>query len=296
MRTVLASAVALVTAAPLLAQAVPGPPPTVGQCDSAATALASGSRDVTDWGILASCGGAGATALASALSDARSETDRDYLEDLYSVARAIRDPALLASAGALTVDRGAGNSGRVTAMLILLSQYDPNLQPSLGTTWADLLTVPLGSSCPIASVDPAFYASRAPLQADSAERVAGALDDVRRDPGEPAVVRDFATCVRQALSAMLPITVDPGSLELSHVCDNRFRVRNLSDEWVDVSFEVVATDDRGDLTIAPGADLVFTTLETGSVRLFYREEPRSSAPPTGVTQPATAYPVAGSRP
>jgi ketosteroid isomerase-like protein len=54
------------------------------------------------------------------------------------------------------------------------------------------------------------------------------------------------------------------------ICDNKFGVRNHADEWIDVSYAVVGTSDRGDLTAAPTAESPFVTDTAGTTQVFYQ--------------------------
>lgn len=251
-------------------QRIPGPPPTPAECDSAVAALQSGNRDVMAWARLGECSAAGARALGAALLGARGERDEDYLRWLYGPASVNRDPAILTAAAEVAADKSATAPARITAMLVLVAQFRTGLEPSLRLWAEDLFGTPIGSSCPLLPTSPSGYLSRQPLQADSARLVGGALDRVRKDPTDNQHVRNWASCARGVLSDIIPITVDPFLIELTYVCENRFRVRNGGDEWIQVVYEV-SPRDRGGLTVGPGASVVFTTIERGIVHLTYME-------------------------
>jgi hypothetical protein len=251
----------------LVAQGAPGTPPSATECADAAAALSAGGRLQSAWNLLPSCGTSGASALAAAVSATTSEADTSYLRDLYGVAASIKDPAILAAAGTVVSDPGATQAARVTAILLLVAQFDNAIMARFSVPWGALLT---GSyaDCPFA-VATRYYAGRRQLQADSSQRVASALDQARNDGSAPGAVRALAQCARTVLRGAIPITVSSALIRLTYVCGNRFRVRNSSGEWITVAFDVYQTTDKGELTIGPGADLLFTTREKGTVRLFY---------------------------
>lgn len=157
----------------LVAQGAPGTPPSAAECADAAAALSAGGRVQSAWNFLPSCGTSGASALAAAVSATTSEADTSYLRDLYGVAASIKDPAILAAAGTVVSDPGATQAARVTAILLLVAQFDNAIMARFSVPWGALLT---GSyaDCPFA-VATQYYAGRRQLQADSSQRVASAL-------------------------------------------------------------------------------------------------------------------------
>ncbi|MGH7719036.1 MAG: hypothetical protein ACREON_09370, partial [Gemmatimonadaceae bacterium] len=58
-------------------------------------------------------------------------------------------------------------------------------------------------------------------------------------------------------------------IQLSYVCGTKFRVNNLSSKWIDVSYQLQNTEERGDLAVGPQTEEIIWTHETGTVVLFY---------------------------
>lgn len=253
---------------PVRGQGVPGDAPSVQTCSAAAAALAGGSRIEREWSVLSSCGAIGVTALSSALRAARQDQDLEYLEALSRTVAGIKGPELLLASAEVATDAAASTPARGTALLALVAQYDNGIQPSLKIPFGTVVTGD-ATRCPLTAAGTAGYASRATLQADSSARVASALDVVRKSASAPAGLRTLAQCARDMLREPIPIRVAPQSIKLTYICGNRYRVRNTSDEWVGVSFDVYQTPERGELTVGPGAEVFFTTLLNGTVRLHY---------------------------
>lgn len=208
--------------------------------------------------------------MAQALRAAKSETDLDYLHALYLTMSNIRAPSALDVSAAVSADKSAATPARVTAMLILLSQFDNHLMPLLRKPWTDFTSQPVGDDCPFSPVVSADYTYRTQLPADSLTRITAVLDHIRKDAHDNEIVRDLARCMRTLLRTAAPIVVDPRSLSLAYVCGTRFQVRNRSDEWVTVSFRVEQTTDRGDVRVGPADHVTFTAREMGTMRIFYR--------------------------
>jgi hypothetical protein len=251
------------------AQRIGGPPPTAAECDSAAASLTSGNRDAVAWSWLGRCGSVGGNALGAALLAARSEMDAEYLMALYGPTSVNRDPAILAAAAQVAADKAATASARITAILVLVGQMNDALAPSLTLSTSDLLGTPIGTTCPLMPTFPAGYVSRQPLQPDSLQLFAGTLDQIRQDAIDNQMVREWASCARNKLSLTIPIMVNHSLIRLSYVCGSRFRVENLSHEWIQVAYRVDHTDEKAGFTVGPGAERLFTTLGTGTVRLIY---------------------------
>lgn len=256
--------------ATLGAQAIPAQPITPEECQAAVSALESGARESAKWSRLSACGSVGASALGRAVTHARLETDSMYLLSLLSAANRIRDAQVLSAGLNVAEDNGASQPARVMALLVLLGQYDNALGFPMSVSWHDLTTVPRGPACQLASNPEATYASDQGLPPEGLQRTATVTERIARQRANSAVIRDLASCVRQAISDSVPESINPGLIQLRYICDNKFGVRNHSDEWIDVSYAVAGTSDRGDLTAAPKAETAFVTDTAGTTQLFYQ--------------------------
>lgn len=256
--------------ATLRAQVIPARPMTPEECLAAVSALESGARDGMGWSRLPACGSEGAAALGRAVKRARLETDSTYLLSLLSAANRIRDAQLLSAGLNVAEDNGASQPARVLALLVLLGQYDNGLGFPMTVSWHDLTMVPRGSACRLASNPEAMYASDDGLSADGLQRTATVTERIARQRANSAVIRDLASCVRQAISDSVPESINPSLIQLRYICDNKFGVRNHSDEWIDASYAVAGTSDRGDLTVAPKDETPFVTDTAGTTQLFYQ--------------------------
>jgi hypothetical protein len=254
----------------LPAQTITGPPPSAEECAAAASALANGARDGSGWERLPACGAAGGTAMAGAFRAARQETNAGYLEALYAGMSSIRDPAVLSASIEVMRDDAASSRARATAVLIAYSQYQDGLAPSIGTSFGDVISGRDPHRCPLVPTSHVGWQSQSPLPADYLQQLASALDQVSKSSTAPGVVRRFARCARRSMSDDVPLTVPSSFIRLSYTCDNEFRVRNQGDEWVDVSWQVEGTSNRGDLAVPPQGEVPFTADVQGLTQLYYQ--------------------------
>lgn len=100
---------------------VPGAP-RAAQCEQWAQPLGVGGADALDalvYGSLYACPVGGPPALASAIQNAVTISDTDYLGALATTANVVMDPAILAAASAVAGDADATDEARVMASLVL---------------------------------------------------------------------------------------------------------------------------------------------------------------------------------
>ncbi|HEX6049072.1 MAG TPA: hypothetical protein VFZ21_07385 [Gemmatimonadaceae bacterium] len=246
------------------AQLVPSHPISAQECARQAAAI--GPRDPTArlWGRLADCGAMGGTALANALGGAHWPVDTTYLRSLVAVGSRIQDPTLLSTALRVAEDRSAGDLPRIAAMLIALAQIDNHRVLPIGVTW------PHGSSCRFGYDPHARYGSTTPLPSNAAAQMGSRLDGIIfATPPNSQAVTEAATCVREALMVEAPESVDPAQITLAYVCGNTFRVVNASRRWIDVSYAVSSSNEKGDLEVGPSSSEEFEVDIKGSVLLVY---------------------------
>ena len=90
-------------------QLIPSAPITTQECSRQASAIGPSDRTALGWSRLPDCGTTGGTALANALSAARSSADSIYLYSLLVVASRIQNPTLLLTAQTVAEDRSAAD-------------------------------------------------------------------------------------------------------------------------------------------------------------------------------------------
>jgi hypothetical protein len=273
MRVIVACAAVIgVARADALAQVIPAEPMTAAECQAAASTIRPTDPSGASWSRVAQCGSVGGTALANALDAARTATDSVYLRSLLSVGSRIRDPNLFAMALGIANDRAASDASRIIAMLIALQQVDNHNDLAMGLSWSQTVTDPWGTSCRqlVPEHEGARYNSETALPANAAVQLGARLDSVifAAPPNSPAVT-DVAKCVRVQMSGATPDSVDPGSITLSYVCGNTFRVTNASAKWIDVGYAVVNSNETGDLEVAPNSSRNFEVDIKGAVALTY---------------------------
>src|SRR5678815_3909434 len=90
-------------------QLIQSAPITTQECSALASAIGPSDRTALGWSRLPDCGTTGGTALANALSAARSSADSIYLYSLLVVASRIQNPTLLLTAQTVAEDRSAAD-------------------------------------------------------------------------------------------------------------------------------------------------------------------------------------------
>jgi hypothetical protein len=241
------------------------------RCANAARALAQGARDGSGWEHLPDCGSTGAKALAQAFGEARAESDVDYLGNLYTAMASVRDPAVFSMALEVMQDQTAGERARATAILIAVAQHTRRIGLSLDFLYQEAMTSSDAERCRLVPIRGATkYRSDAPLPGDYLQQFGSAVENVIHSPASPALVRGFAGCARRALSGAFAATVPSSAIRFSHVCGNRFLIRNTSAYWVTVSWDVSGTGIKRDLSVPPTGEKVFTADRQGQTRLHHR--------------------------
>jgi hypothetical protein len=204
MRVLLGSALALAITSTSTAgaQLYSAPTPSQADCRRAAAEWSASRRSkefTPASAMIPYCGAFGDSVLASALRRSVSESDTVYLRELYGEAVQHRSPLLLAAAGAVAVDRNATLPARVTALLLVLGQYQPAMgfPPSVG--YAELMG-PTWPGCRITIYNDS--PPPGPPQLPQVLRgVAQALDSLATSPSEPTQIRSLAECVARKISA-----------------------------------------------------------------------------------------------
>ena len=267
-------------------QLIPSAPITTQECSRQASAIGPSDRTALGWSRLPDCGTTGGTALANALSAARSSADSIYLYSLLVVASRIQNPTLLLTAQTVAEDRSAADPPRIIAILIALAQIDNHNTLSIGLTWDRTVRQPWGLSCRLTPDLDAQYASTTALPSNAAAQLGTRLDGIifATPPNSHAVI-DVAKCVRAALGAQTPDSVDPAQIAFAYVCGNIFRVSNSSPKWIDVSYSVSHSNEKGDLEVGPNSSQQFEVDVKDTVLLVYLGQTIRQAANGGTTCP-----------
>ena len=267
--TILVWAVLLVPSA-YAQHRLPVPPPSSAACAAFADTLASAGPASDGWQGLSACGGTGGSAIGSAVLTAAGTNDSLALLNLWQVSRDIRDAAIFNAAISTAQNSSASAEARVIAWLIALAQHEPGYDRRPTVAWGTLVMSPPPSDCGLRPDGaPVEFVSAGALPANYLTTLASATEAAYKGTTAPQPVKTIARCVRELISDMAPVRVPNSALKLTYMCGNRFRVRNTGTEWIDVSWDVYNTADRGDLSVGPGADEFFTTEVKGTTRLFY---------------------------
>lgn len=233
--------------------------PSAEQCAEAVASLGGATPPAPArpaWWTATRCGVAGGAALASAFRQLQTESAAAPLRAAEAVLRTIRDASVFSAALAVSTASGATPGARMLGVRVLLSQHST----------AVLITQSL--PCRRITVVGTPTAPGAALPADYPRQALVALRSIAADAAAPAELRSLASCAAESFASVVDSPAASSSIRLTYLCGNRFRVRNTGDEWGDLTYDVYRTDDRGDLTVGPRSEVVFTTEVSGTTRLF----------------------------
>lgn len=201
--------------------------------------------------------------MGAALRSLQSESRDEPLQAAEAVLRGIRDASMSSAARDVAANAGATPAARAMALRSLLAQHS-----------TALVVVQLAASpdatppCRTITVAGDLPSAGAALPADSARQALVVARAVGGEIAAPTSLRTLARCAQLTFSSVASLPVSASSIELTYLCGNQFRVRNLDDEWVDLTCDVDGTDDSGDLTVPPHGEIVVTTDTTGMTRIF----------------------------
>jgi hypothetical protein len=116
-----------------------------------------------------------------------------------------------------------------------------------------------------------------PLVADARRTILLAFRDLAAADPSP-VIRRAALYLRQGMFSSYPddTPLPAGTITLTYICDNHFRVRNRENVVPLLDYDVYGTTEKGGLTAdarkgdEPYGESYFATTNTGTVRLFHR--------------------------
>jgi hypothetical protein len=199
------------------------------------------------------------------------ETDTAYLAQLYGTMARLRDSAIFQTALEMMLDSGATNQARGTAILTAVSQHAFRISLPLDRSFGDVVTGSSGEECRFVGIHHHAHQhqSPSPLPADYVQRFGAAIDRLLDAGSTPAVVRDLAGCARRVIGGILAKSVPLSSISLEYVCGDRFRVRNRSREWIQVSLTGVGTPHRRSFPVPPDSSVLHRAVWPDSTRLHY---------------------------
>lgn len=260
------------TGIPIAGGAQGGPTP----CSAAQDSLVAGVFLWTGTLELAQCGAAGATLLATLISQsATAQLDTSFRFDrLIGLARNIVSPDV--ATAALTVAQGTGNTqiARVTALQILLAEYDNSqgLEPAAPGDPVENCQFFMGTT----RTTPTYSAGLTPQVLQ--QMMAGA-SAVYHNANDDPVVRSAAFCLRTSLHHSTAYPVNTSLITLSYVCSDQFKVHNTNPEAVPLSWNsyhvppntrtVAPILTSGQIQAPPNGDMTFRTDSIATARLYY---------------------------
>ncbi len=177
-------------------------------CRLAVQILASGHpAPQEEWAltVIHRCGSEGGAALASALQNARTSTDTDYLSQLSARARWLRDGALFNAALEVAGDKAATAQARLESFVVLLYAVRLAGDPLRGVPiFSQELSSPLNpaSGLPTGSCSTSRFstgavkpAEGAPLPGNYRDQISALGRRIFRDASEPLALRSAAFCL-----------------------------------------------------------------------------------------------------
>jgi hypothetical protein len=207
-RVFVAGLMALVLAGPLLAQGGADSAQITSDCRLAVRIITNGkpsSQEEWAWSVIQLCGSDGGNAVATALRNARSSSDVDYLDRLAGTGRWLRDGNFFAAALDVAGDRSATVTARLRALIVLLYATRLAQQPIRGVPISsrDLLSAFDEHSglprptCGLGRVStgevPPYDGS--PMPTDYEAKIAALATRIFRDTTEPQDVRSAVFCL-----------------------------------------------------------------------------------------------------
>lgn len=243
------------------------PPPTSAECQRAIDSLQGGSRTVREWGFIPQCGSAGAAALAARLAALGAESDTVYLSDLAGLLLSVKDSGVVRASRAIANNPSATVASRATALDVMLGQYSEGGALVDATGWTHFVGTPRGLSCQMRSFNLSYkYVS--PFPADYLTQMAATLDSIVFRPGENAVVRDLAACVRAALKTEVPMATSPGAIVVTYVCGTQFHATNSSSRSANLRHRLQGTTEELGLFVPANGSADFLMMKTGTVEVL----------------------------
>jgi hypothetical protein len=217
------------------------------------------------WYTLSGCTVKGARAAAAALrtNELRHESDDARLGEFFRLFGSVKSGLLLDSFQDAAEDNGATEPVRLHAIESMTGYVSP------GATFDPraLSAATPGARCAIAPRIAGSQGGVNDLPNDVFGRVLNSVRRVANKASAMPRVQRLANCWQGQLELQVPVS--NGQIQLTYVCENKFRVHNGNTADVIVRYAVLLTTESSDLTVLGGEDLVFETGLTGSVQLTY---------------------------
>lgn len=197
------------------------------------------------------------------------------LNRLFALSTSVRDKRILDSLVVAARRTGLAEPIRMAALATLAAYFDPRSHfasidgPRTGVVGNRLPVLLHYDTTPGA----------VPLPASTRPTVAAVFRDLANGDPEPTV-QAAALFLRQAAYYIAPSAtpIDANSIRLTYLCGNRFRLRNYNNIELEVRYDVYSTSEARSLfpkarSTPPGySELVFTTKNRGTVRVFYNQQ------------------------
>lgn len=249
-------------------------PPAPDWCRQAATAVQGAKLPSpadsagVGWEVLAGCGSLGNSTFAQLLgtSSAYSETDSARVQMFFGLFFGNRQSDLFAALVAAARNSGATEYFRYQAVHSLGGVYTTAYEMD-----PQSFVAPFPASCGVRMTRGVSTGSPTDLPSDFMSQISQTMQAVENDLGASTRVRALAHCWNASFAQLAP--PNTANIQLSYVCNHRFRVQNANPMPVALTADVVgptalSPKETYAFTAQPGVDLFFDTSLKGTVRLL----------------------------
>ncbi len=227
------------------------PPTADAQCSHAVQAVHDRPLEALEagyWSAATVCGREGGLALAAGLRAVASLRDTVALQRAEAALRRIKDAEVLSAAAAVATSASASYEARAVALRTLAVQHRADVS----------FVVPLfldesSRRCRTFSVVRETIAEGNALPSDYVQRIFDAANEVVVEIAAPSELRLLAQCVRGVVQSALPRVPEPGTITVTHVCGQQFRVANNNSFGVVLRYELLGTDVTGSVGVGPSS-------------------------------------------
>lgn len=224
------------------------PPAAAAQCSDVVQAVRNRPLEALEagfWSAATVCGTEGGLALAAGLRAVAGERDSIVLQRAEAALRRIRDAEVLRAAAVVATSASASWEARAVALRTLAVQHRSDVS----------FVVPLNldessSRCRTFSVIRESVAEGSALPQDYVQQIFDVANEVVADIAASSELKLLAQCVRGVVQSALPRVPLPGTIRVTHVCGQQFRVANNNSFGVVLSYELLGTDVKGSVGLS----------------------------------------------
>lgn len=220
------------------------------------------------WYVLAGCGSVANSAFAQVLATriAYAEPDSQRVQLFFGLFWGNRQSDLFTALLSAAKNPAGTDYFRFQVVGAIGAMYTTAFEMSSRS-----FVIPFPASCGISGGHGGSTGGPSDLPADYLAQITQTMQAVENDGSASTRVRADAHCWRTTLAERAP--PDPSKIQLSYVCNQRFRVRSTNPSLVTLTGDVtgataLSPKEPFGFTVGPGVDFFFQTSVNGTVRLF----------------------------